>query len=127
MEYTALMILFALLQFLMFSMRVGYARGKYHIKAPATTGDPTWERLFRVQQNTMEQLVIFIPAALAFGTYVSGRWVLLPGLLFLVGRQLYSWEYVKDPDSRTPGMAISLLANAALLIGALIGLLMDMM
>ena len=127
MEYTALIILLALLQYLLFTARVGLARGKFGVKAPATTGDPTWERIYRVQQNTMEQLVIFVPAAIAFSTYVSGRWVLLPGLLFLAGRQLYSWEYVKDPDSRTPGMAISLLSNAALVIGALVGLLLDMM
>lgn len=126
MEYAALIILFALVQFLWFSVRVGLARGKYGIKAPATTGDATWERIYRVHQNTMEQLVIFVPAVVAFSVYVSNRWVLLPGLLFLVGRQLYSHEYVKDPDSRTPGMAISLLCNAALVVGALIGLLMAM-
>jgi len=127
MEYTALIILFALLQFLWFGARVGYNRGKYGVKAPATSGDATWERMYRVQQNTMEQLVIFVPALIAFSVYVSSRWVLLPGLLFLVGRQLYSHEYVKDPDSRGPGMGITLLCNAALLIGALIGLLMVML
>jgi len=124
MEYAALIVLFALVQFLWFTTRVGLARGKYGVKAPATTGDATFERIYRVQQNTMEQLVIFIPAVIAFSAYVSNRWVLLPGLLFLVGRQLYSHEYVKDPNSRTPGMAISLLCNAALVIGALIGLLL---
>jgi uncharacterized membrane protein YecN with MAPEG domain len=124
MEYTALIILLALLQFLLFGVRVGIARGKYGIKAPATLGDETWERMYRVQQNTMEQLVVFIPAVIAFSVYVSNRWVLLPGLLFLVGRQLYSYEYIKNPDSRVPGMAISLLCNAALVIGALIGLLL---
>jgi uncharacterized MAPEG superfamily protein len=126
MEYTALIILFALLQYLLFITRVALGRGKFGVKAPATSGNPTWERIYRVQQNTMEQLVLFIPAAIAFSVYVSDRWVLLPGLLFLVDRQLYSWEYVKDPDSRTPGMAISLLSNLALVIGALIGLLLDM-
>lgn len=124
MEYAALIILFALLQFLLFGVRVGINRGKYGIKAPATTGNDIWERMYRVQMNTMEQLVVFIPAVIAFSVYVSNRWVLLPGVLFLVGRQLYSYEYVKDPDSRVPGMAISLLCNAALVLGALIGLLM---
>ena len=54
--------------------------------------------------------------------YASSRWALLPGVVFLIGRQLYSFEYVKDPDSRTPGMALSLLSNAVLVVGALIGL-----
>ena len=122
MEYAALIILIALLQFLWFGARVGMKRGQYGVKAPSTTGDPTWERIYRVQQNTMEQLVIFIPAMLAFSAYVSAMWVVLPGALFVIGRQLYSYQYVSNPDSRVPGMALSLLSNAVLVVGALIGL-----
>lgn len=126
MKYSAVIILIALFQYLFFTVRVGLSRGKYGVDAPSTTGDETFERLFRVQQNTMEQLVIFIPAMIAFSMYLSARWVLLPGLLFIVGRQLYSMEYIKNPASRTPGMALSLLSNAALLLGALIGLLLNL-
>lgn len=126
MEIAILIILFALVQYTWFSMRVGMARGKYGVKAPKTSGDETWERIYRVQQNTLEQLVVFVPTMIAFSMYVSNRWVVLPGLLFLVGRQLYSYEYVSNPDSRTPGMALTMLANVVLLIGALIGLLMKM-
>lgn len=126
MEFAILIILFALVQYTWFSMRVGMARGKYGVKAPKTSGDETWERIYRVQQNTLEQLVVFVPTMIAFSMYVSNRWVVLPGLLFLVGRQLYSYEYVSNPDSRTPGMALTMLANVVLLIGALIGLLMKM-
>jgi glutathione S-transferase len=122
MEYAVFIILLALAQYLYFTARVGLARGKYGVKAPATSGNEPWERVYRVQQNTLEQLVIFIPAMIAFSMYTSNRWVLLPGVAFLIGRQLYSIEYIKDPDSRTPGMALSLLSNAALVIGALIGL-----
>lgn len=122
MEYAAFIILLALAQYLYFTMRVGLARGKFGVKAPATSGNEIWERVYRVQQNTMEQLVMFIPAMLAFSMYVSSRWALLPGVLFLIARQLYAFEYVKDPDSRTPGMALSLLSNAVLVVGALIGL-----
>ena len=126
MKYSAVIILIALFQYLFFTVRVGLSRGKYGVDAPSTTGDETFERLFRVQQNTMEQLVIFIPAMIAFSMYLSARWALLPGLLFVVGRQLYSMEYIKNPASRTPGMALSLLSNAALLLGALIGLLLNL-
>lgn len=122
MEYATFIILLALAQYLYFTMRVGLARGKFGVKAPATSGHEIWERVYRVQQNTLEQLVMFIPAMIAFSMYASSRWALLPGVLFLIGRQLYSFEYVKNPDSRTPGMALSLLSNVVLVIGALIGL-----
>lgn len=125
MEHTVLVILLALVQFTWFSLRVGSARPKYGVNAPKTTGDEQWERLFRVQQNTMEQLILFVPTMLAFSFYVSALWGLLPGLLFIVGRQLYSYEYINNPGSRTPGMAMTLLANAVLLVGALIGVLLS--
>jgi len=121
MEYAVFIILLALAQFTYFSLRVGATRNRYGVNAPKTTGDETWERIYRVQQNTMEQLVLFVPAMLAFSFYVSARWALLPGLLFLVGRQLYSWEYISRPASRVPGMSLTLLANAVLLVGALVG------
>ena len=126
MEYVVFIILLALAQYMYFTMRVGLARGKFGVKAPATSGNESWERIYRVQQNTLEQLVIFVPAMIAFSMYASSRWVLLPGVVFLVGRQLYSMEYVKDPDSRTPGMALSLLSNVVLVMGALIGLALKM-
>ena len=75
MEYTALVILAALAQYLFFSVRVGMARGKYGIKAPATRGDEAWERLFRVQMNTLEQLIVFLPALVLFSLYVSDFWL----------------------------------------------------
>jgi glutathione S-transferase len=121
MESAVLIILLALAQYIWFTGRTGLARGKYGVDAPNTTGNETWERIYRVQQNTMEQLVLFIPAMLAFSVYLSARWALVPGLVFLVGRQLYSWEYINKPSSRTPGMALTLLANVVLLVGALAG------
>lgn len=127
MKFAAIVILVALLQYLYFTLRVGAGRAKYGVQAPDTSGNEAWERLFRVQQNTLEQLVIFIPAMALFGMYLSARWVLLPGLLFLVGRQLYAYEYVKNPKSRGPGMGLTLLANVALVIGALIALALKLL
>ena len=126
MESAVLLILLALAQFTWFTARVGLARGKFGVDAPKTTGNETWERMFRVQQNTMEQLVLFIPAMLAFSFYLSARWALIPGALFLVGRQLYSWEYISKPTSRTPGMALTLFANTVLLVGALAAIVMKL-
>jgi uncharacterized membrane protein YecN with MAPEG domain len=127
MEYTALVILAALAQYLYFSIRVGLARGKYGIDAPATQGNENWERLFRVQQNTLEQLIVFLPALLLFGFYASATWVLLPGVLYLVGRQLYAREYVANPKSRGPGMGLTFLASAVLMVGAAIGIVLKLL
>ena len=122
MEYASLIVLLALLQYIWFTVRVGASRGKYKVNAPACEGDETWERMFRVQQNTMEQLIILIPATFAFAYYTSPLWVLLPGAAFIIGRFLYSVEYIKDPNSRVLGMSLTLAANATLVIGALVGL-----
>ena len=62
MDYVALVILLAVMQYFFFLSMVGKARGEYSIKAPATTGHDMFERIYRVQQNTLEQLVIFIPS-----------------------------------------------------------------
>jgi len=123
MDHATLIVLLALLQYVWFTARVGLARGKYKVDAPACDGDEAWNRLFRVQQNTMEQLIVFIPAVYAFSYYMSELWMMVPGLAFIIGRFLYSAEYQKDPKTRTPGMSITLLANVVLVLGALFGLL----
>ena len=122
MDHTYLIILLALIQYLFFTIRVGASRSKFGIEAPRTVGNENWERLFRVQQNTLEQLIVFVPAALIFGATTTGAWVLIPGLIFLVGRQLYAMEYIKDPKTRVLGMSLTMLANAALLIGGIVGI-----
>ena len=126
MEYATLIVLLALLQYVWFTLRVGITRGKYNIDAPTCEGDETWERLFRVQQNTIEQLIILIPASYAFAYYMNSFWVLVPGAVFIIGRFIYSAEYLKDPKTRAPGMSLTLAANAALILGALFGLLKGM-
>ena len=65
---------------------------------------------------------MFIPGTYAFAYYFSELWVLVPGLAFVIGRFLYSAEYKSDPKTRTPGMAITLLSNVVLVLGALYGL-----
>ena len=122
MDNATLIVLMALLQYVFFTARVGLGRGKYKIDAPACEGDENWERLFRVQQNTMEQLIVLVPATFAFAYYMSSTWVLVPGAIFIVGRFMYSTEYIKDPKTRTPGMVLTMLANVVLVLGALFGL-----
>ena len=125
MEYAIILILVALLQYIVFIGKVGFSRGKFDVKAPKTVGNEVWERMFRVQQNTMEQLVIFIPAMLSFSAYVSKSWVLLPGVLFIVGRQIYAHLYVKEPETRSLGMVLSYFSNIALVLGSLIAIVID--
>jgi glutathione S-transferase len=127
MDYATLIVLLALLQYVFFTGRVGLGRGKYKIDAPACNGDENFERLFRVQQNTLEQLIVFIPATYAFAYYLSPKWVLAAGALFIIGRFLYATEYAKDPKTRTPGMGMTLLANVVLVLGALFGLIRGML
>jgi len=126
MEYTALVILAALAQYLLFSARVATARGKYGVKAPATSGHEIFDRHFRVQMNTLEQLIVFFPALVLFSLYVSDAWAVLPGVVWLAGRQLYAYEYVSDPKSRGPGMALTGLASVALMIGAATGIILKL-
>ena len=126
METATLIVMLALAEYTFFTIRVGASRGKLGVNAPACTGNETFERLFRVQQNTLEQIVIFVPGIYAFAYFVSVKWVWIPGALFIVGRFLYSGEYLSKPDSRVPGMSMTLLANAILIIGVLIKLVMNM-
>jgi uncharacterized MAPEG superfamily protein len=126
METATLIVMVALVEYMYFTMRVGGMRGKTNMAPPACTGNEAFERAFRVQQNTLEQLIIFIPGTYAFSYYVSGTWVLLPAAMFIIGRWLYSLEYIKDPKTRVPGMALTLLANAVLVIGVMGKLIMGM-
>lgn len=121
MEFVALVILLALVEYAAFGGLVGWARGKYGVHAPAVSGHPVFERYFRVQQNTLEQLVMFVPAVWLFGLYVDATWAALLGLVFVVARVMYLVGYVKDPAKREVGFALSSISVVALLIGALWG------
>jgi glutathione S-transferase len=121
MAWVALVIVLALLELLVFQMLVGKARGKYGVNAPATTGNEIFERYFRVQENTVEQLLLFLPGVWLFATFISPTWAALLGAVFIVGRAIYAATYIADPKKRGLGFALSMLPNLALLIGALIG------
>jgi uncharacterized MAPEG superfamily protein len=123
MAYLALVTLLVLCEYVFIFMQVGRARAKYGIKAPATTGNEIFERYFRVQQNTIEQLVIFLPAAWLFGHFVRYEWAAALGVLFFIGRALYLRGYVADPAQRSMGFLVGGIANLILLVGALLGVL----
>ncbi|MDO6721277.1 MAPEG family protein [Psychrosphaera sp. 1_MG-2023] len=116
MELSVLIIMVALLQYSWFTLKVGVSRPKFEVTAPNISGEKTWERLFRVQQNTLEQLIIYIPSLLAFTYYVSAKWAFIPGVIFIIGRQLYAMAYVNDPSKRTIGFALTFFSNMALVL-----------
>jgi len=121
MAYADIVTVLAVLQFIVFGFRVAGARGKYGVKAPATTGNEIFERLFRIQQNTLEQLVGFLPGIYLFSRYFSPLWAAALGVIYLVGRQIYAASYALDPSKRSLGYGLSFLPVAALLIGGLTG------
>lgn len=116
-----LIVALALLQFLAFATAVGRAREKYNVPAPATTGNEVFERYFRVQMNTLELLVVFVPGIWLFSFYGNARMGAGLGVIYLIGRCVYYFAYVKDPSRRSLGYALSAVPVAALLIGALVG------
>ena len=121
MAYVQLVMLLALLEYLLFGHAVGRARSRYNVPAPATGGHEVFERYFRAQMNTLEQLVVFLPAIWLFAQYVNAWIAVALGVLFIVGRGLYFRGYVQAPASRHAGFVLSAVPNVALLIGALIG------
>lgn len=118
-------VMLALIEYFIFSLQVGTARGRFGVDAPATTGNPEFERYYRAAANTGEQLLMFIPGMYAFGSYVSPVGAAAAGLLFIAARALYFRTYVAAADKRGPGMMGSVLANAILVIGGLIGALIS--
>lgn len=122
MHLTALVTVLTILVYFGADLRVGRARGQFGIKAPATTGDPAFERIFRAHQNMLEWMVMFLPALWLFAFYVSDRWAALVGLVWIVGRVVYLVTYAQAAEKRGTGFAIQAAAAGVLVVGALIGI-----
>ena len=123
MELVGLVITIALLEYMVFTGYVGWARGKFGVNAPAVSGNADFERYYRVQMNTLEQPMVFIPAILLFANYGNATWAAAVGVLFVVGRPLYFLGYVKDPAKRGPGFLLGFAANVILVIGSLVAII----
>ena len=127
MEYVALVVIAALLQFFFFALQVGNARGKYEVHAPAVSGHPTFERYYRVQMNTQEQLMLFIPAIAIFAFWVSPEAAAGLGVVYLIGRALYARSYVGDPKKRGLGFVLTLLPSMIMLLGGAVGVVLELL
>jgi uncharacterized MAPEG superfamily protein len=116
-----LVIALALLEFFVFGAAVGRARGRYGVAAPATSGHEMFERYYRVQMNTLELLVMWVPAMWLFAREVSPAAAVGLGILYLIGRLVYFFAYVKDPKTRGLGYALSAGPTLLLVLGAVFG------
>lgn len=110
-----------LLQLFLFSFFVGLAREKYNINAPAISGHQDFERIYRVHQNTQEQLIITLPAMWVFAQFYNPYIAAILGVTFIIGRFVYSSSYKKDPKSRAIGFFIGVIPTGLLMIGSLLG------
>ena len=127
MDLVALVILLAVVEYIVLVGLVGRARGKYRIAAPATTGHEAFERTFRVQQNTLEGLVVFLPGLWLFGQYLNPTWAVWLGIAGIVGRAIYAVGYIRAADKRGLGAGICGMVNIALVVGALVGVIRSLL
>jgi hypothetical protein len=100
---------------------VGRARGKYGIKAPATSGHPAFERAYRVQMNTLEATVMFLPTLWLAARYGFAGWAGVAGLVWVAGRVWYAAGYLSAPERRGGGFVLAMLGWAAVLVMAVVG------
>jgi glutathione S-transferase len=121
MALVELITVLALLQFLYFGILVGRARERLGVKAPAITGNEVFERYLRVQMNTLELLILFVPALWLAVAHVDARWLALLGAVYLIGRFVYLRAYIAEPSKRSLGFGLSALPILALLAIDLIG------
>ena len=121
MAYVDIVTALAVLQFFVFGFKVGGARGRFGVKAPAITGNEIFERHFRVQQNTLELLIAFVPGLYLFSRYWSPPTAAALGVIYLIGREVYAAGYVKEPAKRSAGYGMSFLPTVILVVGGLAG------
>ncbi len=121
--WVAVVTVASLIFYVVTIVQVGRGRARYGVGAPAMTGHPEFERLVRVQANTLEGLIVYLPCLWLFAVYVEPRLAAVIGLAWIVGRTLYARAYAKNPATRSTGFLIQAVATVALLLGSLGGAL----
>src|SRR5271167_2377055 len=106
--------LLALLEYSILGVMVGQARQRYGVEAPVTTGNPDFERYFRVHENTLEALIVFIPTVWIFALSVNYHLGVLLGLLFVIARIIYAAGYLSAAPKRSTGAIATGLINGLL-------------
>lgn len=118
----AMITVLALLEYSVLGAMVGRARQKYGVEAPATTGNPDFERYFRVHENTLESLIVFLPAVWIFSLTVNYHFGVALGALFLIARIMYASGYLSAAAKRAPGAMATFAINGILVLGSVIAL-----
>jgi glutathione S-transferase len=118
-HFTALVTCLAILFYFFTTIQVSKARAAFGIKVPATSGNPDFERVFRVQMNTLEWMPIFLPSLWLFAIYVSDPGAAVLGLVWIAGRALYMTGYAQAAEKRGRGFGIQAAAAIILWLGAL--------
>jgi glutathione S-transferase len=119
MNFVDVVAMLAVLQYLFFGGLVGQARGRYGVPAPAVVGDVNFERVYRVQMNTLELLVALIPALYVAARYWPGQYVAGIGFVYLVGRLIY-WRAYVHGGKRGLGFNLSIFPVFILVMAALV-------
>jgi glutathione S-transferase len=122
--YTPIVTLLAVIFYFFLATRVAEARAKFDVKLPATTGNPDFERIFRVHMNTLEWTPIFLVSLWLCAVYLSDIAAAVLGLVWIVGRTMYFTGYKSAVEKRLPGFFVQAAACLLLLIGAGIGTVM---
>jgi uncharacterized MAPEG superfamily protein len=124
---TTLAIVLALLVFFGTGAVVGMARAKWQVPAPASSGHPEFDKRFRVQMNTLEQLVMFVPAAMLAAPVLGDLYTAILGFTWSLGRVLYARLYYADPAKRGPGFGLTFLPTLILMGAAIVGAISGLM
>jgi glutathione S-transferase len=124
--WTSLVTTFTLLVYFVLTINVGRARAKYKVPVPQMSGEPNFERVLRVQQNTLEQMVFFLPALWLFSFYVNPLWGAGIGAVWVLGRIIYAWGYYQAAEKRGIGFAIGSMSGIVLLLGAIAGIIQSL-
>lgn len=126
MQYVELVAVLAVLQFISFAALTGSARGKSGLKAPAVTGHEGFERMYRVQMNTLELLIAFLPALFLAAKYWAPSLAAGLGAVYLIGRLIYWRAYVSDPSKRAVGFVLSMIPTMLLALMAFVGIILSL-
>ena len=120
--YTSFITLLTILLMFGLTFNVGRARGKYHVKAPAVSGHELFERAYRIQLNTIESVLMFLPALWLYAIFIGDKGAGDSGVIWLVARLVYAISYQLNPSKRGLGFLVSILVIAGLWTGAAYGI-----
>ena len=124
MKLTVWVTLASLLMYIGVFVKAGQTRRVCKIAAPATDGPIEFLVAQRVQTNTVEQLILFLPLLWLCAFVMNDQTAAVLGLIWVIGRIIYALGYYKAPSKRHLGFSISTLAALGLLIGTITGLVL---